>query len=278
MSADEIRHAGLNLGATDELTHEQAGSGGVRLLGLPDERRGDIRAAVRHLRRMLPATVGGPDTGERVQDRFPPSSRPWSLLTSSFTFGMASVAMKYGAPRRQLLGWMGVTLVLGAGFLGMELHDFATMFADGAYPTRSGYLSAFFALVPLHGLHVFFGSLWIIVMMVQMLTLRAGCARQDQHPAARPVLAFPRHRLDRDLFGRLSAGADPVSGTATTASATRLRSYAIGYGLALAAHRRGLRGRALAMVRRAATTLGLVLGLGARADGGAFSLLPAHQP
>jgi cytochrome o ubiquinol oxidase subunit 3 len=37
------------------------------------------------------------------------------------------------------------------------------------YPTRSGFLSAFFALVPLHGLHVFFGSVWMIAMMVQVL-------------------------------------------------------------------------------------------------------------
>jgi cytochrome o ubiquinol oxidase subunit 3 len=91
------------------------------------------------------------------------------LLTSSFTFGMASVAMKHAAPRRQLLGWMMVTLLLGTAFLGMELNDFATMYGAGAYPTRSGYLSALFALVPLHGLHVFFGGLWMVVMMVQLL-------------------------------------------------------------------------------------------------------------
>ena len=83
---------------------------------------------------------------------------------------MASVAMKHAAPLWRLLGWMGVTLVLGLTFVGMELHDFATMFGDGAYPTRSGYLSSFFALVPLHGLHVFFGCLWILVMMIQVMT------------------------------------------------------------------------------------------------------------
>ena len=82
---------------------------------------------------------------------------------------MASVAMKHGASRRQLLGWMVLTLALGAAFLGMELHDFADMFGDGAYPTRSGYLSSFFALVPLHGLHVFFGSIWIVVMIMQVM-------------------------------------------------------------------------------------------------------------
>ena len=45
------------------------------------------------------------------------------------------------------------------------------MFAHGAYPTRSGYLSAFFALVPLHGLHVLVGCLWLVVMLVQLVTI-----------------------------------------------------------------------------------------------------------
>ena len=64
---------------------------------------------------------------------------------------------------------MAATLLLGLAFLGFELHDFTTMFKDGAFPTRSGYLSSFFALVPLHGLHVAFGMLWMLVMMAQVL-------------------------------------------------------------------------------------------------------------
>ncbi len=87
------------------------------------------------------------------------------LLTSSFTFGMASLAMKYGRSRPALVALLLATLGLGVLFLGMELHDFATMFADGAYPERSGFLSAFFALVPTHGLHVAVGCCWIVVML-----------------------------------------------------------------------------------------------------------------
>jgi cytochrome o ubiquinol oxidase subunit 3 len=117
---------------------------------------------------MLSRTAGGPTPGTTYQigSAF---VETLVLLTSSFTFGMASVAMKYAAPRREVLGWMVVTLLLGVAFLGMELRDFATMFAAGAAPTRSGYLSAFFALVPLHGLHVLVGALWMAVMMAQIL-------------------------------------------------------------------------------------------------------------
>ena len=169
MSANEIRHAGLNLGDTDELTHEQAGSAvfGFWVFLMSDAVIFALLFATYGV--MLPATVGGPTPASEYKI-LPVFVETLILLTSSFTFGMASVAMKHAAPRRQLLAWMGVTLVLGLAFLGMELHDFATMFGDGAYPTRSGYLSSFFALVPLHGLHVCAGSLWIVVMMVQVMT------------------------------------------------------------------------------------------------------------
>ena len=88
------------------------------------------------------------------------------LLTSSFTFGLASIALKHGS--RRLLLWMIATLLLGLAFLGMEANDFATMAADHATPGRSGYLSAFFVLVGMHGLHVTVGSVWMVVMMVQL--------------------------------------------------------------------------------------------------------------
>jgi cytochrome o ubiquinol oxidase subunit 3 len=119
---------------------------------------------------MLPATAGGPTPGHEYKI-LPTLIETCVLLTSSFTYGMASVALKYGGSQRQHLGWMLLTLVLGVGFLGLEIHDFAGMFADGAYPTRSGYLSSFFALVPLHGLHVLFGVPLISVPKVPLLSL-----------------------------------------------------------------------------------------------------------
>ncbi len=42
-------------------------------------------------------------------------------------------------------------------FLGLELYEFAHLIHEGAGPQRSAFLSAFFALVGTHGLHVIFG-------------------------------------------------------------------------------------------------------------------------
>ena len=53
-------------------------------------------------------------------------------------------------------------------FLGFEIHDFMSMANKGGVPSRSGFLSAFFALVPLHGLHVTFGCLWLVAIVGQI--------------------------------------------------------------------------------------------------------------
>lgn len=167
MTADEVRHAGLNLGGTDEVTHEEAGTAvfGFWVFLMSDAVVFALLFATYGV--MLPATVGGPTPASeyKISSAF---AETLVLLTSSFTFGLASVAMKHGS-RRQMLGLMALTFGLGVAFLVMELHDFKDMFHDGAYPTRSGYLSAFFGLVPLHGLHVFFGAVWMAVMAVQAL-------------------------------------------------------------------------------------------------------------
>ena len=61
-----------------------------------------------------------------------------------------------------------VTFVLGAAFLYLEVHEFASMIARGAAPQRSAFLSAFFTVVGCHGLHVTAGLIWLTVMMAQV--------------------------------------------------------------------------------------------------------------
>lgn len=88
------------------------------------------------------------------------------LLTSSYTMGLASLALKYRPDRLQR--WLIASLLLGVAFLALELRDLSNMVAQGASPARSGWLSSFFALVGLHGLHVAGGCLWAGVMLVQL--------------------------------------------------------------------------------------------------------------
>ncbi len=92
------------------------------------------------------------------------------LLLSSITYGMAMISMQHGRIKG-VLGWLSITLVFGLGFLGIELYEFAHLIHEGAGPQRSAFLSAFFTLVGTHGLHVTFGSLWLVTLMVQVSKL-----------------------------------------------------------------------------------------------------------
>ena len=90
-----------------------------------------------------------------------------ALLLSSFTCGLAGVA----AEKRKLVPaqlWLLATGLLGAVFLGLELTEFAEMIGKGAGPQRSAFLSAFYGLVGLHGLHIAIGLLWLGTMMAQL--------------------------------------------------------------------------------------------------------------
>ena len=108
---------------------------------------------------MLDNTAGGP-TGKQL----------FSLerAASETTFGFASVALA-ASNRLRVMQWLFVTAALGLGFLFLESGVFNGMIAEGAGPDRSGFLSAFFALVGTHGLHVSVGIIWILVMIGQVL-------------------------------------------------------------------------------------------------------------
>jgi cytochrome o ubiquinol oxidase subunit III len=89
------------------------------------------------------------------------------LLLSSITYGFAMLQMQRGRPRPTLL-WLGITGLLGAGFIFFELREFAHLIAEGAGPQRSAFLSSFFTLVGTHGLHVTVGIIWLVTLMVQI--------------------------------------------------------------------------------------------------------------
>ena len=89
------------------------------------------------------------------------------LLLSSITYGFAMLEMQRNRMRPTLI-WLVVTGVFGASFIFVELHEFAHMIHEGAVPQRSAFLSSFFALVGTHGLHVTFGLVWLVTLMVQV--------------------------------------------------------------------------------------------------------------
>ena len=89
------------------------------------------------------------------------------LLVSSLTFGFALIQKQKGNLAGTQL-WLFITGILGLCFLGVELYEFAHLMHEGLTPQSSAFGSAFFTLVGTHGLHVTFGLIWLVVLMLQL--------------------------------------------------------------------------------------------------------------
>ena len=169
MSGPQLRHVGLRLDQSDLLEPGEAETGifGFWIFLMSDAVLFALLFAIYGTQLAATAGAPGPEAEFKLGSAFAETA---ILLTSTLTFGLASIAMKYDRTRTGLVVMLCLTLALGVAFLGLELSDFATMVSDGATPDRSGFLSAFFALVPTHGLHVTAGCIWIVVMLVQIAT------------------------------------------------------------------------------------------------------------
>ena len=115
----ELRHAGLNLADASRGSREQAESDvfGFWIFLMSDAVLFALLFAIYGT--ALGATVGAPGPAQEFKIG-PAVIETLLLLTSSFTFGMASIALKQDVRAKRLVLWLLATLVLGMAFLGME--------------------------------------------------------------------------------------------------------------------------------------------------------------
>jgi cytochrome o ubiquinol oxidase subunit III len=129
---------------------------------------------------LVHATAGGPG-GDLLFSQVTVAIETACLLASSYACGLMSLA---AGSRRRSAFYLGavITFALGGAFLALELREFAEMIQRGATPQSSAFLSAFFALVGCHGLHVTAGLVWLAVMVAQVAVkgFRASVARRLQ--------------------------------------------------------------------------------------------------
>lgn len=112
------------------------------------------------------ATAGGPGIGEIVE--MPRVAwQTAALLLSSYTCGLS-----FAATNARSLLWTQVFLLvtglLGLIFVGLELWEFIELYERGITPQVSGFVSSFYGLVGLHGLHMTVAGLWLLTMMAQV--------------------------------------------------------------------------------------------------------------
>lgn len=111
---------------------------------------------------LRPATAGGP-SGIDIFQMPVVLAETVILLTSSFTCGLALIALKQ-KNIKWLLAWLAITYALGVAFLTIELTEFAALISEGYGWSRSAFLSGFFTLVGTHGFHIFVGLLWLVIV------------------------------------------------------------------------------------------------------------------
>ena len=117
---------------------------------------------------VLSGNIAGGPSGKEIFELPYVLVETFCLLISSFTYGMAMLAMNKGN-QSSVLKWLAVTFLFGLAFIGMEVNEFAHLIHEGFGPDRSAFLSAFFTLIGTHGLHVTAGLIWMAVLMVQVV-------------------------------------------------------------------------------------------------------------
>src|SRR5215469_10260208 len=119
-------------------------------------------------------TAGGP-TGTELFNLRNVFIETMCLLLSSYTCGLGALSAERRHPGRFLI-FGAITFVLGAAFLFIEATEFARMVEIGAGPSRSAFLSAFFTLVGMHGVHVTSGLIALVYLAAQVIAKGLGAA------------------------------------------------------------------------------------------------------
>ena len=110
--------------------------------------------------------AGGP-TGAELFDLSLVAINTAFLLLSSITYGFAMLESQRNKLKSTMV-WLVITGLFGLAFLALELYEFHHLIHEGAGPQRSGFLTSFFALVATHGLHVTFGTIWLVTLLFQL--------------------------------------------------------------------------------------------------------------
>ncbi|BFI91041.1 cytochrome o ubiquinol oxidase subunit III [Enterobacterales bacterium endosymbiont of Anomoneura mori] len=91
------------------------------------------------------------------------------LLTSAFTFGIA-ISKINSNNIKSLNNWLFLTFLLGLTFLIIEFNELNHFIKIHIGPNYNAYMSSFFSILFIHGAHVFFGLIWILITILQIKT------------------------------------------------------------------------------------------------------------
>ncbi len=90
------------------------------------------------------------------------------LIFSSFTMVLALDGVQRGN-RRKLLTFLGLTILGGATFLGIQVFEYGHLMSEGMHMYAGPFASTFFLCTGFHGCHVFAGVTYLTVVFVNAL-------------------------------------------------------------------------------------------------------------
>ncbi|MCV2502316.1 MAG: cytochrome c oxidase subunit 3 [Candidatus Lightella neohaematopini] len=89
------------------------------------------------------------------------------LLTSSYTCCLASYYFNINKIK-YVVYYLSITFLLGVCFLYMELYEFIHLIRNNLGPDKNYFLSSFFTLLGVHGIHIIVGLIWFIILLLQI--------------------------------------------------------------------------------------------------------------
>jgi len=100
------------------------------------------------------------------------------LLTSSVTLHFAHISLEK-AKRSAVVLWLGITILLGIGFVGVQVEEYRHAYQEMGLTLTSGiYGNTFFLLTGFHGMHVTLGTVFLVVLFIRVLK---GHFTADKH-------------------------------------------------------------------------------------------------
>ncbi|ERM20015.1 cytochrome aa3 quinol oxidase subunit III [Brevibacillus laterosporus] len=115
---------------------------------------------------LVDRTGNGP-TGAEIFEITPVLVETILLLTSSFIIGLGIHAMRIGN-KKAMLTFFAITLLLGLGFLGVEIYEFLHYNHIGAGLQTSAFTAILLTTLGTHGAHVSFGLIWGFYIIMQV--------------------------------------------------------------------------------------------------------------
>ena len=95
------------------------------------------------------------------------------LICSSATMVKAvDKAMK--GDHNGLLGWLGLTIVIGATFVSVQAFEYFELVHHGNIPSVDIFWSTFYAMTGFHGLHVTAGVIWLACVWIGVARRKIG--------------------------------------------------------------------------------------------------------